>query len=51
MIAYQQLHTEELAELWKALNECKEATAAFHLQQTENSNDPFNGNDHVLERR
>jgi diadenosine tetraphosphate (Ap4A) HIT family hydrolase len=45
IIAYQQLHTEELAELWKALNECKEAIAALNQRQVKNENDL------VLERR
>lgn len=28
LIAYQKLHTDELAELWQTLNECKQAIAA-----------------------
>lgn len=27
--AYQKLHAEELAELWRTLNECKQAVAAL----------------------
>ena len=27
--AYQKLHTDELSELWQALNECKQAVAAL----------------------
>ncbi len=27
--AYQKLHTDELAELWRTLNECKQAIAAL----------------------
>ena len=27
--AYQKLHTDELAELWQTLNECKQAVAAL----------------------
>jgi hypothetical protein len=41
MIAYQQLHEEELAELWKAINECKEAIALFQQRQSEKENDPI----------
>ncbi len=29
LIAYQKLHTDELAELWQTLNECKQAIAAI----------------------
>jgi len=28
LIAYQKLHTDELAELWQTLNECKQTIAA-----------------------
>ena len=31
--AYQKLHTDELAELWQALNECKQAVAALCEEQ------------------
>ena len=45
IIAYQQLHAEELAELWKALNECKEAIVTLNQRQVEYENEL------VLERR
>lgn len=36
--AYQKLHTDELAELWRALNECKQAIAS--LCAPDNTNGP-----------
>lgn len=35
--AYQKLHADELAELWRSLNECKQALAALYEDR---ANDP-----------
>jgi hypothetical protein len=35
LIAYQTLHENELAELWKALNDCKRLIVATHNNEDE----------------
>jgi diadenosine tetraphosphate (Ap4A) HIT family hydrolase len=35
--AYQKLHADELAELWRSLNECKQALAALYEDRATDS--------------